>query len=67
MRRIPIYFSPDITQAEMRAAMCAAGLHLSVDAGAILVVDRVPAIVAKDPPQTNVVKMPVERKRRVGT
>lgn len=60
--RIPVFFNGEITQGEIHEAMRVAGLHLHIEAGVRLVVDRVPGVLRKDPPTTNVVRLPVRRK-----
>lgn len=56
-------FDPDITQGEMEALFRNAGLHLHIVNGLHLVVDRVPAIVRKDPPLTNVLRLPARARK----
>lgn len=64
--RVPVYFGGDITQAEIMQAMRDAGLHLYTEAGHRLVVDRVPGIVRKDPPLTNVLRLPTRARKVAG-
>lgn len=61
--RTPVYFNGDITAAEIARVLRDAGLHMHTEAGHRLVVDRVPACVRKDPPLSNVVRMPVRARK----
>lgn len=47
-KRLAVLFDPDIDQAEIEAAMNAAGLMFRAREGVFLV-DRVPGIVRRDP------------------
>jgi hypothetical protein len=40
-----------------------AGLHMHTEAGARLVVDRVPEFLRKDEPQSNVVRLPTRARK----
>jgi hypothetical protein len=47
VRRTPVHFAEDILMEEVTAMARAAGFHVRVSCG-LIVVDRVPGIVAKD-------------------
>jgi hypothetical protein len=63
VKRYAIWLDIDITPKEVRAIFSQAGYHMSNDGLGRYVVDEVPAILRKDQPATNVVKMPGRRKK----
>ncbi len=61
--RIPLYVNGDIPISDLARALASVGYHLRIDAGHRFVVDRIPAIVARDiPAAANVVPLKKGRK-----
>jgi len=58
-----VHFSDDILMEEIKSMAKAHGFHVRHTNG-MTVVDRVPGIVRKDPPATNVVRLPRTKTER---